>query len=243
MASPNEPRVVQGRELKRVRDTFGAYVGAEVLESLGGKMPELGGETRQIAVLFCDIRGYSALAESMGNDPKALLDELNGHFAPLVAALKKRGAYVDNYVGDLVMALFGAPVSNGSYELDVQAAVLAALDFVSLVEERNIGRRERGQFPIEVGIGVHCGEAVVGNLGSTDPNSGGKIHYTAIGDTVNVASRVESATRGQNVALLVTREVVDVCDQGEGIPDLERIGEVNVKGREAAVEIYKIGAK
>jgi adenylate cyclase len=233
--------IIEGRELRRVRDTFGAYVGSAVLESLGGKMPELGGETRPIAVLFCDIRGYSALAESMSNDPKALLDELNAHFAPLVAALQKRGAYVDNYVGDLVMALFGTPVSSGSYQTDVRAAVLAALDFVSIVEARNIGRRAKGQFPIEVGIGVHCGEAVVGNMGTTDAQAGGKIHYTAIGDVVNVASRIESATRGQNVALLVTREVVEACGQGEELPPWERIGEVNVKGRAAAVEIFKVG--
>lgn len=232
--------LIQARELKLVRDTFGAYVGSEVLEALGGKMPELGGETRAIAVLFCDIRGYSALAETMADNPRGLLDELNGHFAPLVAALQKRGAYVDNYVGDLVMALFGAPVSQGKFETDVRAAVFAALDFLRLVNERNKTRRQNGQIPIEIGIGVHCGEAVVGNLGSTDSENGGKIHYTAIGDVVNVASRLESATRGQNVDLLVTREVVEACGQAEGLPTWNQIGFIQVKGRTAPVEIFGV---
>jgi adenylate cyclase len=169
------------------------------------------------------------------------LEELNLHFAPLVGALKKHGAYVDNYVGDLVMALFGAPVSAGDFSADVRAATLAALEFVQLVEARNQKRHENGQFPIEVGIGVHCGVAVVGNLGTRDPQGGGKIHYTAIGDVVNVASRVESATRGQNVTLLVTREVVEVGGEMPGLPPWCRIGEISVKGRSAPVEIFKMG--
>jgi len=220
----------QARELKLVRDAFGAYVGPEVLEQMGGKMPELGGEMRRIAVLFCDIRGYSALAESLQNDPSKLMSELNAHFEPLVAALKKRGAYADNYVGDLVMALFGAPVSQ-TFEKDVQNSVLAALDFVRLVGERNELRKANGQAPIEVGIGVHCGEAVVGNLGAE-----GKIHYTAIGDTVNIASRVESSTRKYDAALLVTEEVVQAC------PDFgwQFVDETQVKGRTAPVRLYRI---
>lgn len=230
---------VTARELALVRDTFGAYMGDDFLQTLGGKMPELGGETRAIAVLFCDIRGYSALAETM-SDPRELLDELNAHFAPLVSALKKRGAYVDNYVGDLVMALFGAPVSSGDFGADVRAAVAAALDFVELVEERNRKRREMGQIPIEVGIGVHCGLAVVGNLGSRDAQSGGKIHYTALGDVVNVASRVESATREHDVALLVTREVVETAGAGAA---WNRIGEIAVKGRAAPVEVWEVGSQ
>lgn len=217
----------QARELKLVSDAFGAYVGEEVLAALGGKLPELGGETRRIAVLFCDIRGYSALAESLQNDPARLMSELNAHFEPLVQALKAHGAYADNYVGDLVLALFGAPVSRG-FETDVQSAVAAADDFVRLVNARNDARRAAGEQPIEVGIGLHCGEAVVGNLGTKR-----KIHYTAIGDAVNIASRVESLTRTYAVPLLVTEEIVK-CAGGEW----RFIDETVVKGRAAPVKVY-----
>lgn len=224
----------QAAELRLVRDAFGAYVGDEVLQKLGGKMPELGGEMRNIAVLFCDIRGYSALAESMQNDPARLMSELNAHFEPLVGALKKRGAYADNYVGDLVMALFGAPISAGTFRADSEASVYAALDFVRLVEERNTLRREKGEPPIEVGIGLHCGEAVVGNLGTLGPQS--KIHYTAIGDAVNIASRVESTTRKYDVPLLVTEEIVQAT--GDTFK-WEFVDETVVKGRVAPVRLYK----
>lgn len=225
---------VIGRELKQVRDVFGGYVGKEVLDELGGRLPEMGGETRQVAVLFCDIQGFSALAESLQNDPARVLQMLNDHFEPLVAALKTRGAYVDNYVGDLVMAVFGAPVSQGDFSRDVQAAVQSALDFDCIIEESNIERKKRGELPIEVGIGVHCGPAVVGNLGSQQ-----KIHYTAIGDTVNIASRVESETRHYLTRLLVTEEVTVQC------PDLdwEFMAETAVKGRTAPVRLYAVKSK
>ena len=227
------------RELRLVRESFGAYVGSAVLQQLGGKLPELGGENRRIAVLFCDIRGYSALAESMQDDPRRLMNELNEHFGPLVRALQERGAYVDNYVGDLVMALFGAPIAGESFEADVERGVLAALDFVRIVEERNAVRREAGQLVIEVGIGLHCGEALVGNLG-TPARAGheGHIHYTAIGDVVNIASRVESATRNFGATLLVTEEIVTACAERAGLPGFEFVAETKVKGRVTPVRLY-----
>jgi adenylate cyclase len=232
----------QARELQQVREAFGAYVGSEILENLGGRMPELGGEVQPIAVLFCDIRGYSALAERMRDDPKTLMAELNDHFHPLVNTLKARGAYVDNYVGDLVMALFGAPTGGNVTDAARQAA-RAALDFVDVVHKRNEKRREQGLPAIEIGVGVHCGEAVVGNLGSLD-GGGGKIHYTAIGDTVNLASRVESSTRKYEVPLLVTEELVNACragspDDGLHLPEWEFVAETTVKGRETPVRLYR----
>jgi adenylate cyclase len=207
-------------------------------------MPSLGGEVRSIAVLFCDIRGYSALAERMRDRPEALMTELNEHFHPLVNALKQRGAYVDNYVGDLVMALFGAPAARGDLGLETRLAVRAALDFVKLVHDRNEQRVAQGLPAIEIGVGVHCGEAVVGNLGTLDRNAGGKIHYTAIGDAVNLASRVESTTRKFDVPLLVTEEAMLQCrdapaDDGIELPEWEFVAETTVKGRETPVRLYR----
>jgi adenylate cyclase len=128
------------------------------------------------------------------------------------------------------MAVFGAPVSQGEFSRDVHAAVQAALDFDRIIEESNKARRERGELPIEVGVGVHCGPAVVGNLGSQQ-----KIHYTAIGDTVNIASRVESETRHYPTRLLVTEEVTMQCPEF----DWEFMAETAVKGRTAPVRLYR----
>jgi len=229
----------EARELRMVKEVFGGYVGDEVLQKLGGKMPEMGGETEEIAVLFCDIAGFSALAEGMRDDPAKLLRTLNGHFEPLVLTLQDRGAYVDNYVGDLIMALFGAPVSAGSPALNARNAVLAAVDFVRIVAERNAARRAAGEPVIEVGIGVHCGPAVVGNLGSQR-----RMKYTAIGDTVNIASRVESSTRKFDTHLLVTEEIVKACENDPEIVALgwEFAAETQVKGRVAPVRLYRCKA-
>ena len=237
-------QVAGARELRYVTGVFGAHVGDELLEKLRGQMPQPGGEKRDIAVLFCDIAGFTALSEKLRDDPAKLLFTLNDHFEPLVQAMQKRGAFVDNYVGDLVMAIFGAPLSAGSLQAETRRAVLAALDVVRIVEERNALRREFGEEPIEVGVGVHCGAAVVGYLGSSR-----RIHYTAVGDTVNVASRVESATRQYDVPLLVTENVVQLCEYSRTETPYENaaefaniswqfIAETSVKGRSETVKLY-----
>lgn len=237
-------QVVGARELRYVTGVFGAHVGDELLEKLRGQMPQPGGERREIAVLFCDIAGFTALSEKLRDDPAKLLFTLNDHFEPLVQAMQKRGAFVDNYVGDLVMAIFGAPLSAGSLQAETRRAVLAALDVVRIVEERNALRCEFGEEPIHVGVGVHCGAAVVGYLGSSR-----RIHYTAIGDTVNVASRVESATRKYDVPLLVTESVIKMCEysQGETLDEnaaefativWQFVAETPVKGRAETVRLF-----
>jgi len=240
------------RELKLVRGAFAMHVGEEVLHEMGGKMPELGGETRDIAILFCDIEGFSALSETMRDDPQRLMTTLNEHFEPLVNELKSRRAYVDNYVGDLVMALFGAPALSSLDGHNVQNmqsarnaqnarnAVWAAINFIDIIHARNQERCASGAPAIEVGIGVHCGPAVVGNMGSSR-----RIHYTAIGDAVNIASRVESATRQFHTPLLVTEETVRCFENAElTLPIAERIewefvADTTVKGRVAPVRLYR----
>jgi adenylate cyclase len=127
----------------------------------------------------------------------------------------------------MVMALFGAPVSHG-FENDVRNAVAAAEDFVRLTHERNELRRAAGEEPIEVGIGLHCGEAVVGNLGTKH-----KIHYTAIGDTVNIASRVEGLTRDYGTPLLVTADIV-----AHAGGEWRYVDEAMLKGRLHSVKVY-----
>lgn len=226
----------EARELKRVRDIFGGYVGDEVLRQLQGHLPTVGGETRHVAVLFCDIRGFTPLAEQLQHEPAQLLRLLNAHFEPLVQSLKQHGAYVDNYIGDLVIALFGVPVSSGSPASDTCNAVLAAVDLVRLINERNARWIAAGQAPLEAGVGVHCGLAVVGNLGTSQ-----KMHYTAVGDTINVGSRTESATRLYETPLLVTEAVIHTCSGHPALAHLEweSVGATAVKGRTHPVHLYR----
>jgi len=229
-------QVREARELVLVRTMFGAHVGADVLKQLGNQPPELGGEVRHIAVLFSDIRGFSALAEELRDEPARLLGLLNAHFDPLVQSLQNHGAHVDNYVGDLVMALFGAPLSAGTPDTDTRNAVLAAIDFVRIVDTRNQERRALGERSIEIGIGVHSGPAVVGRIGRHD-----RMHYTAIGDTVVIGSRVESATRQFDTPLLVTGEVVRACRDHASTSQFqwEAVAQTTVKGRTGTVELFR----
>ena len=231
----------EARELSLVRDAFGAYVGDEVLAMLGGRLPELGGEVREVAVLFCDIRGFSRLAETLEDDPQALLGELNDHFAPLVASLQEHGAYTDSFAGDLVMAVWGAPVSAGSLSLDVRRACDAALECERKINERNARRLAGGLEPIEVGIGLHCGRVVVGNLGALNGGARrGRIHYTAVGSVVNIAARVEGATRQFDTPFLVTSDVVEAC-AGESPTPWEFVAQTSLKGHSAPVRLFKPG--
>ena len=228
----------EGRDLKRVSELFGGYVGDEVLRMLQHKNPKLDGEIRHVAVLFCDVRGFSTLAEQLKNEPETLLRLLNEHFEPVVASLKNHGAYIDNYVGDLVMAVFGAPVSEQTADRNTRDAVLAALDVVRVVNARNAALQAQGLPWMEIGVGVHCGPAVVGALGTSK-----KRHYTAIGDTVNIAARVESATRKYDAHLLVTEEVVRACRDHPDTANLpwRFVDETLVKNRQSLVRLYAPG--
>ncbi|HEY0073904.1 MAG TPA: adenylate/guanylate cyclase domain-containing protein [Abditibacteriaceae bacterium] len=229
-------QIQQSQELRMVRDQFGAYVGEEVLRQLGNKLPELGGETRDVAVLFCDIRDFTTLSENLRDEPVKLVSLLNAHFEPLVDSLKSHGAFVGNYMGDLIIAIFGAPVENSAPNVNVTRSVLAAIDFVHIIRERNAKWHAAGLPIIEVGIGIHTGLAVVGHVGSTKA-----IQYTAVGDTVNTCSRVENLTRKYNTPLLVTEEVVKACANQKEVAHLqwEFVDETLVKGRSTPVRLFR----
>jgi adenylate cyclase len=230
-------QIYDSRDARRVTQIFGAYVGEEVLRQLAGRPPEMRGELRDVAVLFCDIRGFSTLAEQMQEDPALLLSLLNDHFDPLTEILKSRGAFVDKFVGDMVMGIFGAPLAAESAAASARNAVLSAIEVLTIVERRNRERRGLGEPLIEVGIGVHCGPAIVGNLGSRS-----RMNYTAIGDTVNIGSRVEDATRVYDIPLLVTEEVLQACETDPETKSLrwKFVDETIVRNRRQPVRLYTV---
>lgn len=222
-------------ELRLMHELFDGYVGDDVLRLIKTNKPKLDGELRHVAILFCDIRGFSGLAEGLRDDPEKLLRLLNDHFEPIVHSLKEHGAYVDNYVGDLVMAVFGAPVSEQASDRNTRNAVLAGLDVMRIAARRNREREKEGEPRIDIGIGIHCGPAVVGDLGTSR-----KKHYTAIGDTVNIASRVERETRVYRTGFLVTEEVVRACSDHPDTQHLpwQFVADAPVKGRQSAIKLF-----
>jgi len=215
------------RERDKLRVTMGKYMTEEVLQHVLAGEVELGGKLLQITILFCDLRGFTTFAEK--RSAQELVGILNEYFTDMVDCVMGEGGVVDKYIGDNIMAVFGAPVSRPD---DAMRAVRAALAMRAALAKLNARFAERGIEPLRFGIGLHTGEVVAGNIGSVK-----RMEYTVIGDAVNVASRLESKTKELATDLLIsdaTRERLDAS------VDVEAIGEVTVKGRAQAVKIFKV---
>ena len=170
-----------GLRLKeQYRGVLDKVVSKDVAEELIEGGIELGGETRNVAVLFADIRGFTAITEGM--EPEAVITLLNACMEKMSKAVEAEGGVVDKYVGDELMAVFGAPVSRGG---DAGRAVRAAIRIQEGLAELNQQRRAEGAGPIGVGVGVNSGKAVAGNMGSSN-----RLNYTVLGEEVNLASRL-----------------------------------------------------
>ncbi|MGE8225476.1 MAG: CHASE2 domain-containing protein [Stenotrophomonas sp.] len=183
------------REKRFVRSAFARYLSPALVERLShdAQALQLGGETREITVLFSDIRGFTSLSENLS--PDALTALLNDFLTPMTDVLLAHEATIDKYIGDAIMAFWNAPVDIAAHP---RKACLAALGMAAAVDALN---RERGS-ALRIGVGLNLGDACVGNLGSQQ-----RFSYSAIGDTVNLASRVESLTKYYGVTLMVTDAV------------------------------------
>ncbi len=195
------------RERWRLRRVFAGYVSPPILEEiLSGRLhPGLKGERRAICVLFSDIRGFTALSERL--EPEAVIAILNRYFERMAQAIHRRGGTLDKFIGDGIMAFFGAP---GPLANPCQSAFEAARDMLEALEVFNREWTAQGHEPLRIGIGLHFGEASVGHVGSETRHE-----YTAIGDVVNVASRVEGLTKDSGFPLLLTQAVVDRLPDSE----------------------------
>ena len=210
------------REKRQVREAFGRYLSPTLVQRLAEdpKALRLGGESRQISVLFSDIRGFTSLSESLA--PDALTALLNGLLTPMTEVLLAHEATIDKYIGDAIMAFWNAPLDIDAHP---RKACLGALGMVAAVRAHNAGQAQA----LQVGIGLHTGLACVGNLGSTQ-----RFSYSAIGDTVNLAARVEGLTKQYAVDVLITEAV-----QAQ-VPDLATLmlDRVQVVGRAEAVALH-----
>jgi adenylate cyclase len=214
-------------ERDKLKSTFGKYMTDAVVDHLMAGKVQLGGETLTATILFSDIRGFTAISEKM--DAKELVALLNEYFTEMVDAVMDENGVVDKYIGDAIMAVFGAPVAKPDSAI---SAVRAAVGMRHALAELNKKLVERGEKQIETGIGIHTGEVVAGNIGSEK-----RMEYTVIGDTVNLASRLESATKELGVAILIGQDTYElVKDHFE----LRQVKEITVKGREQPVMTYEV---
>jgi class 3 adenylate cyclase len=218
------------QQKQRIQTAFGRYVNDYVLNQLleGPDEEALAGIEREVTILFCDIRGFTHLSEGMkAQDVVSLLHET---FQIVSDRILERGGTIDKFIGDSVMAYFGAPVQQSDHAL---RAVSAAIDILDRVEERNRPARESSDpstVPVEVGIGIHTGVVVVGNIGSDR-----RMDFTAVGDAVNVAHRLEKLARPGEI---LVSEAVQRIVRAEQRLRFE--GERQLSGREEPVHVYSV---
>lgn len=221
--------LTEERQRRHLRRMFGQYVSDAVLEELLAD-PErlaLGGMRREVTILFSDIRGFTATSEKL--DPATVMGALNLYLSRMGAIVLKHGGTVDKYIGDGLMAFFGAPVPAPDH---AARAVRSALEMLRAVEDLQAEWRQRTGVALAIGVGINSGEVVVGNVGSEQ-----KKEYTVIGDPVNLASRLESMNKEKHTRILVsgpTRR--QVTDPGIG---WREIGPVRIRGREEEVDLHE----
>ena len=229
IASHINDTAVSLRERQRLRDLFGSYMTSEVADALLDDHGSGRTETRFVATLFLDVRGFTAFSST--RSPQQVVEVLNQIFAPAVDAIASNGGTVNKYLGDGLLAIFGAPVPLTE---PCRAAVAAALEISHAMRDLNACWSSAGMPALGIGIGIHAGEVVVGSVGSPDH----KLEYTVIGDAVNVASRIEQLNKKLNTEILIS----DVVFRAAG--DLQNCAgdplSEQVKGIADAVTVYPI---
>jgi adenylate cyclase len=214
-------------ERDRVKTAFARYVSHQVMDSiLDSKVDKLSGDRRRITVLFSDIRGFTTISEGLA--PEKVVQLLNEYFEKMVEVVFRNKGTLDTFIGDGMMVIFGAPEDD---EYQEENALKAALEMQS--ELRSVTEKWRPDgLNLRIGIGINSGPAIVGNIGSSR-----RMEYTAIGDTVNLASRLESATKELGVGILISEYTHNAL---RGSFRFKNMGAVQVKGRVDPVLAYSV---
>jgi adenylate cyclase len=216
------------REKEMIKRAFTRYVAREVVEEIL-KDPEqltLTGERREVTVLFCDIRGFTPLAERLS--PEQVVSLLNEFYTLMIETTFKHDGTLDKFLGDAVMAVFGAPIAHPDHAI---RAIKTALDMRSGVGELNERRMAQGKEPIGIGIGLSLGEVVAGTVGTE-----ARMEYTVIGDSVNLAARLVANARPSGRILISQR----TYERVQHLVEAKSLGPLKVKGKEEEVEVYEV---
>ncbi|MCL2761834.1 MAG: HAMP domain-containing protein [Treponema sp.] len=225
--------VLAGKKEERIRQIFQKYVPRSVIERFFAS-PEkmLVGENRNLSILFSDIRSFTTISEGMA--PDDLVHSLNRYFSGQVDIIYNRKGIVDKYIGDAIMAFWGAPEK---HEDDALQSVLAGLDMIDVLEDFNANQRRLGKPEFHIGVGINFGEVTVGNIGSER-----KMDYTVIGDSVNLASRMEGLTKTYHSELLISEFVYIELQKTKSQTPLHfrLLDTVAVKGKTKGIKIYAV---
>jgi adenylate cyclase len=221
----------------QIRSAFGQYLAPALVEQLA-QSPEklvLGGEEREMTILFSDVRGFTAISEFYKDDPQGLTSLMNRLLTPLTNTIVDHEGTIDKYIGDAVMAFWNAPLSVPNHEIKACAAALAMIDCLEVLNrERREEATSAGQpfLPFRIGIGINTGRCVVGNLGSDL-----RFNYSVLGDPVNVASRLEGQTKYYDVPIIIGSRTAEKAKEQFALLELDLIA---VKGKTEPQTIYAL---
>ena len=221
--------VVEGREKRKVKKLFSRYVSKDVFDQLvaNPSLAALGGARRHMTVLFSDIRGFTTMSEK--GSPEDVVSQLNELFTRMVGVVFEHRGTVDKFVGDMVMALYSAPLDDPEH---ADHAVQTALAMIRTLNEMNQQWQSQGKPTLDIGIGINTGDMVAGNIGSDTIMS-----YTVIGDAVNLGARLESLNKDFGTRIIVSESTrVEL----KGRYDIHPLGEVVVKGKTRPVAIFEV---
>jgi class 3 adenylate cyclase len=214
-------------ERKKIRESFSQYVSREVVEKIYKDESSLEGQHKTVTVLFADMRGFTTLSEDLEIGP--LISILNDYLAMIADTVLKNGGMINKFIGDAVMAIYGAPVDRPDHAV---CAVRTAFEIQKGIEELNRQWKDKGIASIRIGIGIHTGEVFAGNIGSEK-----RKEYTIIGDTVNLASRIEGLNKELSTSVLISEDTYgllhDVVEAGD-------MGIMNIRGRHKPVRVYEL---
>jgi adenylate cyclase len=232
--------VREQKQRRQIRSAFGQYLSPALIEQLA-QSPEklqLGGEEREMTIMFSDVRGFTAISESYKHDPQGLTALMNRFLTPLTNAILDRKGTIDKYMGDAIMAFWNAPLDDKQHEIN---ACEAALDMLQRIDELNREREIEAQdgghvyIPINVGVGLNTGVCVVGNMGSNL-----RFDYSVLGDSVNLASRLEGQSKEYGFPIIVGAKTAMAVKDRLAILELDFI---MVKGKQQPEVIYAIAGR
>jgi adenylate cyclase len=220
---------VEGREKRQVKKLFSRYVSKDVYDQLvaNPSLAALGGARRHMTVLFSDIRGFTTMSEK--GTPEDVVAQLNQLFTRMVAVVFEHRGTVDKFVGDMIMALYGAPLDDADH---AEHAVQTALAMIKTLHEMNEQWARDGKPQLDIGIGINTGDMIAGNVGSETIMS-----YTVIGDAVNLGARLESLNKDYGTRIIISEAT---RERLKGRYDIHPLGDVVVKGKSKPVAIFEV---
>ena len=221
--------ILENKNKEKVKMAMGKYISQDIMQNVVKNIDDirLGGRKAVVSVLFADIRGFTSMSEKMTAEEVSMI--LNEYFSAIEPIITKYNGVINKFIGDAVMAIFGDPIED---ELHPMKAVLCANEMLKCVRKLRYKWMDENKPDIEIGIGINTGEVFVGNIGSEK-----RLEYTVIGDTVNIASRIESYNKVYKTKFLIGSTTYEFV---KNRVDVIKIGGVTIRGKQNKMDIYEI---